>query len=164
MTDEYIVEAQRLSIAQNKTLKFIYQTWWAWWLPRIVIFVLMIVLYLYNLESTAALFGVFLFFSFAGEWFGRRNLAKARKKVRTKGTAVIVSMSDQGVDIEGANGNSHLKWSAMLQPVIYPDGALIKFSRLSMLWLPDLALIDGSPTDVRNLLAENVTDSPHINR
>ncbi|HVB56545.1 MAG TPA: hypothetical protein VNE63_08960, partial [Candidatus Acidoferrales bacterium] len=54
MTDEYIAEAQRLSIAQNKTLKFIYQTWWAWWLPRIVIFVLMIVLYLYNLESTAA--------------------------------------------------------------------------------------------------------------
>src|SRR5260221_13997594 len=42
MTDEYIVEAQRLSIAQNKTLKFFYQTWWAWWLPRAVIVGLMI--------------------------------------------------------------------------------------------------------------------------
>jgi hypothetical protein len=34
LTDVYIAEAQRLSIAQNKTLKFMYQTWWAWWLPR----------------------------------------------------------------------------------------------------------------------------------
>jgi len=62
MTDEYIAEAQRLSIAQNKTLQFIYQTWWVWWLPRIAILVLMIVLYMNNLESIAALFGVFLLF------------------------------------------------------------------------------------------------------
>jgi hypothetical protein len=35
LTDEYIAEAQRLSIAQNKTLKFMYQTWWVWWLSRV---------------------------------------------------------------------------------------------------------------------------------
>src|ERR1700733_10187430 len=77
ISDEYIAEAQRLSIAQNKTLKFLYQTWWAWWLPRLAFVVLMIVFYLNNLESTAVLLGVCLFFLFAGEWFGQRNLAKA---------------------------------------------------------------------------------------
>jgi hypothetical protein len=35
LTDEYIAEGQRLSISQNKTLKFMYQTWWMWWLPRV---------------------------------------------------------------------------------------------------------------------------------
>jgi hypothetical protein len=35
LTDEYIAEGQRLSISQNKTLKFMYQTWWVWWLPRV---------------------------------------------------------------------------------------------------------------------------------
>jgi hypothetical protein len=28
-----------------------------------------------------------------------------------------------------------------------------------MVWLPDQALIEGSPADVRKLLAENVKDS-----
>jgi hypothetical protein len=82
ITDEYIAEAQRLSIAQSKTLKFFYQTWWAWWLPRTVIVGLMIFLYLINLGSTVVLLGVVLVFSFTGEWLGHRNLAKARKKVR----------------------------------------------------------------------------------
>jgi hypothetical protein len=164
ITDEYIAEAQRLSIAQNKTLKFFYQTWWAWWLPRTVIVGLMIFLYLINLGSTVVLLGVVLVFSFTGEWLGHRNLAKARKKVRAKGTITTVSMNEQGVDMEGANGNSHLKWSAMLQPAIYADGVLIKFSRFAMVWLPDQALIEGSPADVRSLLAENVKDSSDNNQ
>jgi hypothetical protein len=125
---------------------------------------MMIVLYLINMGSTAALLGVFLVVSFTGEWFGRWNLAKARKKVRTKGTTSMVTMNDQGIDMEGANGNSHLKWSAMLQPAIYPDGVLIKFSRFAVVWLPDQALIDGSPADVRRLLSENVKDPSHPNQ
>jgi len=164
LTDEYIAEAQGRSIAQNKTLKFFYQTWWAWWLPRIVIVAMMIVLYLINLGSTVAVLGVILVFSFTGEWFGKWNLAKARKKVRTRGTTSTVTMNHQGIDMEGANGNSHLKWSAMLQPAIYPDGVLIKFSRFAMVWLPDQALVDGSPADVRHLLTENVKDSSHPNQ
>jgi hypothetical protein len=116
-------------------------------------------LYLINLGSTVALLGVILVLSFTGEWLGRRNLAKARNRVRGKGTTTTVSMDDKEIAIENANGNSHLKWSAMLQPVIYADGVLIKFSRLAMVWLPDQALIEGSPADVRKLLAENVKDS-----
>jgi hypothetical protein len=37
LTDEYIADAQRLMIAQNKMLKFLYQTWWMWWLPCVVV-------------------------------------------------------------------------------------------------------------------------------
>ena len=162
MTDDYIKEAQRRSIAQNKTLKFFYQTWWAWWLPRIAMVVIMIVAYLLNLGSTVALFAVLFVISFTGEWLGKWNLAKVRKRVRTKGTTSTVQLNDQGVDIEGVNGNSHLKWSAMLRPAIYPDGVLIKFSRIAMVWLPDDALIDGSSEDVRRLLAKNVPDSSGI--
>jgi hypothetical protein len=87
MTDDYIANAQRMAISQNKTLKFFYQTWWAWWLPRVVIVPSMIVLYLMNLESTVALLGVILVVSFTGEWLGRRNLAKARNRVSSRPTA-----------------------------------------------------------------------------
>jgi hypothetical protein len=156
MTDEYIAKAQHRSIAQNKMLKFLYQTWWARWLPRVVIVALMMFLYMINLGSTVALLGIMLMFSFAAEWFGQWSLAKARQRVRAKGTTITFSMDDQGIDIEGAGGNSQLKWSAMLQPAIYADGVLIKFSRFAMVWLPDQALIAGSPAEVRNLLSENV--------
>jgi hypothetical protein len=44
LTDDYIADAQRLSIAQNKTLKFVYQTWWSWWLPRVGMLALIIYL------------------------------------------------------------------------------------------------------------------------
>lgn len=159
LTEEYIAEAQRFSIAQHKTLKLMYQTWWVQWLARVVMVGFIIYSILNHMYSVAALFGVFLAISFWGEWFGRRNLAKARKNVRAKGSTNVVSMNEQGVDIDGALGNSHLKWPAMLQPAIYPQGVLIRFSRLTALWLPDQALIEGSPADVRQLLAENVEKS-----
>jgi len=87
MTDDYIANAQRMAISQNKTLKFFYQTWWAWWLPRVVMVPSMIVLYLMNLGHTMALLGVLLVLSFTGEWIGRHNLAKARNRVRGKGAS-----------------------------------------------------------------------------
>ena len=157
--EEYIAEAQRLSIAQHETLKFMYQSWWVQWIARVVMVGFIIYSLLNHMYFVAAMFVAFLAISFWGEWFGRRNLAKARKNVRAKGSTSVVSMNEQGLDIDGALGNSHLKWPAMLQPVIYPQGVLIKFSRLSGLWLPDQALIEGSPADVRQLLAENVEKS-----
>jgi hypothetical protein len=162
LTDDYIANAQRVGISQNRALKFLYQTWWTWWLPRVFMVPSMIVLYLMNLGFPAALFGVMLVLSFAGEWVGRRGLARARNRIRGKGTAVSVSMDQQEIAIENENGNSHLKWSAMLQPAIYADGVLIKLSPVAMVWLPDQALIEGSPDDVRKLLAENVRDSSAV--
>ncbi|MFL6600871.1 MAG: YcxB family protein [Steroidobacteraceae bacterium] len=65
-------------------------------------------------------------------------------------------MHDEGIDTSSALGNSHLKWTIMLQPAIFQDGVLIKLSRVNMIWLPDSALVEGSAADVRQLLAANV--------
>lgn len=159
LTEEYIAEAQRLSIAQNKTLKFIYANWWVRWLSRLVMVGFIAYSLVNHNESTAAIFGAFLAISIWAEWFGRRSLAKARRNVRAKGSTSVVSMDGDGVDIDGALGNSHLKWAAMFQPVVYPEGVSIRFSRVSALWLPDHALTEGSPADVRQLLAQNVDNS-----
>jgi hypothetical protein len=155
--DDYITHAQRLTIAQNKTLRLLYQTWWVHWLPRIVFALGAIVFaFIENFRYMALLFGLFLILSFAGEMFTRRNLAKARGRLRSKGSTSIFTMDDQGLDASGFYGTSHLKWEAMLQPTVYPDGVLIKLSRVSMIWLPDSALIEGTQADVRQLLAANI--------
>jgi hypothetical protein len=159
LTEEYIAEAQRLSIAQNKTLKLMYQTRWLHWVARVLMVGFIIYSILNHMDSAAILFGVFLVISLFGEWFGRRSLAKAREGVRAKGSTTMVSINEQGVDIDGALGNSHLKWPAILQPAIYPQGVLIRLSRLSALWLPDQSLIEGSSADVRQLLAEHIDKS-----
>ena len=160
LNDEYIAEAQHLAIAQNKTLKFMYQTWWVWWLSRVVMIGFIIFCVVSHFDwSLTAWFGGFLVFSFVGEWAGKRSLANARKKTRFKGSTSTISMDESGVDVVGEAGNSHAKWAGILPPAVHPNGVLVKFSRFAMIWLPDRALVAGSPDDVRKLLAENVKDS-----
>ena len=157
LTDEYIAEAQRLAIAQNTVLRLMHQTWWCFWVQRLI-FLGAAILFWSLGDSNFFLFFFALMFglSFLSPFLSRRNLAKARRKFRAKGTTTTVSMDAAGIDMQGALGNSNLKWVAMLKPAIYSNGVLIKFSRLSMVWLPDQSLSEGSPADVRQLLAENV--------
>ena len=159
LTDDYIAEAQRMAIAQNTLLRLLYQTWWARWVPRALIATFALYCFLNHLESSAALMAGFLALSFVGEIIGRVSLARARKRTRFKGSTSTFCMSDAGVDVLGANGHSHLKWPVMLKPAIYSNGVLVKLSRISMVWLPDQSLIEGSPADVRQLLADNVKDA-----
>lgn len=154
-TDEYAAEAQRLAIAQNRVLKLMYQTWWTWWLPRVgmVGFIIFCVANHFDWSLTAW-FGGFLVLSIVGEWFGKRSLAKARNNRRFKGSTTTVSMDENGVDMTGEMGNSHSKWPGLLKSVSRPDGVLIQFSRLTWIWLPDSALVEGSAAEVRQLLAD----------
>lgn len=159
LTDEYIAEAQRIAIAQNTALRLMYQTWWFLWIPRFIMLGAAIVFWLLIKSYLFALFfALMVGLSFLGQLLLRRNLTKARRQFRAKGTTTTVSMDANGIDTLGAFGHSHLKWVAVLKPAIYSNGVLIKLSRLSMLWLPDQYLLEGTPADVRQLLADNVKD------
>lgn len=157
VNDEYISVSQRLLIAQNRGWRLIFQAWWVRWLPRVVLLAFVVTSFFVQiLRPAAVLCGVLLALSFGGEAFKRRSLAKARERVREKGSTISVTMDDQAIETSTAFGASRLNWKIMLEPVIYPDGVLIKLSRVSMFWLPDAALVEGSPADVRELLATNV--------
>jgi hypothetical protein len=160
LTDEYIADAQRLSIAQNKALRLMYQMWWTWWIPRVALAGFMIYGFINHFGwSFSAECGGFLVFSFVGEWLARRSLAKARKKVRFKGSTMTISMDDVGVEVVGESGNSHAKWSGILSREVYPNGVIVRFSPRATVWLPDEALTAGSADEVRRLLAENIRHS-----
>jgi hypothetical protein len=134
--------------------------WWFVWIPRFIFLGSAIVFWLLNYPYFIALFFAFMVgLSFLGQSLLRRNLTKVRRQFRTKGTTITVSMDANGIDTLGAFGNSHLKWVAVLKPAIYSNGVLVKLSRLSMLWLPDHCLCEGTPAQVRQLLADNVKDS-----
>ncbi len=156
LTDEYIEEAQRLTIAQNRTLRFMYQTWWVWWLPRVATAGFIVFLLIAGLALDAMVLGAFLLLTFFGEFYLRRTLAKARNRTRAKGSTTTVTIDENGIDVVGALGSSHLKWAALLSPALTPDGVLLRASRLGGTWLPDKALVEGSATDVRRLLAANL--------
>lgn len=160
LTEEYIAEVQRLTVAQNTALRLMYQSWWFLWIPRLVLSATGLVYYfLFDDWVFPALFcGGLITLSFFGWYVFQRKLAKARKKSPVKDTTSTVSMDANGIDAVGAFGNSHTNWIAVQKPVIYPNGVLIRFSRLSMLWLPDQSLIEGIPAEVRQLLADNVKE------
>jgi hypothetical protein len=70
-TDEYIAEAQRLAISQNRTLRFMYETRWAWWLPRVGMVGFIVYFLVSGFEgSLTAMFGAFLVLSFLGSGSG----------------------------------------------------------------------------------------------
>jgi hypothetical protein len=156
LSDEYIAESQRVQIAQNRTLRFFYQTWWVWWIPRIILVGIIAFCLAIQLRWDAGLIGGFLLFTFVGEHFGKRSLAKARSRMRAKGTTTTVSMDENGIDIASALGNSHLKWEALQLPVVKADGVLLKVTSAGGLWLPDRALVEGTPNDVRHLMSVKV--------
>jgi hypothetical protein len=159
MTDEYIAEAQRLSIEQNKALRFMYQTWWVWWVPRLGMIGFIVYFVVEGFDwILKAEFGAFLALSVFGEWWGRRRLAAARIKMRSD-DPITVSMDKNGFDIVGVNSTSHSNWIAMPVPLIRANGVFLKLSRLSGIWLPDNVLSEGTPEDVRALLAENISDA-----
>jgi hypothetical protein len=140
-------------------LRLMYQTWWFLWIPRIILLGAAIVFWLLiKSYFVAVFFALMVGLSFLGQFLLRRSLTKARRQFRAKGTTTTVSMDTSGINTLGAFGNSHLKWEAVLKPAIYSNGVLIKLSRLSMLWLPDQYLLEGTPADVRQLLADNVKD------
>ena len=154
----------RVSIAQSKRLKFLYQSGWAWWPPRVAMAGFIIYLVLYGFDwSIPATCALFFPISFLGEGLGRWRLAKIRKRLRSD-DAITVSLDENGVDVVSTNSHSHSTWAAWAVPVVYPNGVLMKMSRLSGIWLPDNALIEGSPEDVRKLLSENVRESAPQNK
>ena len=137
-----------------------HQTWWLLWLARLILLAAGSVDYFVSSDWVfPALFcGGIVAMSFIGQYMFRRNLAKSRRQFRAKNTTTTVSIDANGIALAGANGSSQLKWSAVLKPVIYPNGVLIKFSRFSMLWLPDQSLTQGTPAEVRQLLTDNVKE------
>ena len=92
---------------------------------------------------------VFLLFTFLGEFLSRRTLARARNRSKSKGSTTTVSMDENGVDIEGALGKSHLKWAALLPPAITPNGVLLRFSRPSGVWGALTPLFHSKPIGIR---------------
>lgn len=154
LTDAYVAEAQRIIIAENRILRLVHQTWWVRWSFRIMMvggagFCLYI-----GVRSVGALCAALLVLGFVTEYTDRRSNARARRLGPAKGTTTTVSMDESGIGIVGALLTSHLKWEALrYRPAVRPDGVLLKLAKTSGVWLPDRALTEGTPSDVRQLLA-----------
>ncbi|MFP5229563.1 MAG: YcxB family protein [Acidobacteriota bacterium] len=153
--DAYIAEAQRVMLAQNRSFRLMYQTWWVWWIPRFVVLAVIGWLIVAGVKVGLSVYGYFIGFLFLhpfGEYWAHRSLARARARNRNRGSTTTVTMSDEGIDIVGALGSSKLKWKAPRSISVKPDGILLMHSNLTGLWLPGAALVEGTPDDVRQLL------------
>ena len=160
LTEEYLEEVQRIAIAQNAMLRFLYQSPWAWWPARVGLVAFMIFLMVNHVLSfeLAVLFGSVLVATFIGEFLGRRNLARARQRNPLKGSQISFSMNEQGLDTVGPNSNAHVEWPGFSRVIIYANGVLLKMQSRALIWLPDQSLTAGTPADVRQLLANHIKD------
>jgi hypothetical protein len=159
-TEEYLKEAQRLALSQNAVLRFIFLSRWTMWPPAILIGGFMIFLFEHNQLSfpSGVFFGAMLVCCFVGPLLNGRNLAKTRRRHFMKSSVVTYRLDEQGMDQISPVSNSHLQWPAFSRVILYPQGVLLKMQSNAYMWLPDKSLTEGSPEDVRRLLADHVKD------
>jgi YcxB-like protein len=156
--DDYLKEAQRLSISQITGLRLIYQTPWIWWGGR-AIFVAAII-FMIDIDDApgAILFALFLLLSFVAPRRQEKSLSKARERSPVKGALVEFSLDEQGFDSVAPNRDAHVKWPGVLRAILYPHGVLLELSPRNYSWLPDKSLTEGSPADVRQLLTDRLEE------
>jgi hypothetical protein len=63
------------------------------------------------------------------------------------GAEMTVTMSERGLSASGPHAQSNWDWAAYPDAVRYPDGILL-MRRGVIRWLPDSALVVGTPEDV----------------
>jgi len=160
VTEEYLKEAQRLVLSQNKTLRMIYLNRGLWWLSLVVL--VGCVIFLASMDALdwflGLFFGAVITLSILGQILMPRSLAKSRNRNPMKGSLVTYSMGELGVDSVTPVSNAHLQWAAFSSVIIYADGVLLKMQMRAYMWLPDVSLTEGSPQETRQLVANHVKD------
>jgi hypothetical protein len=108
--DTSIAAAQRAMIARDWFFRVIYLSWWAWWIPRVLLVAFIGWLIVAGVKVGSTVYGYligFLFLHAFGEYWAHRSLARARVWNRNRGSTTTVNMSDEGIEIVGALGSSH---------------------------------------------------------
>lgn len=161
--DAYIAASQRMLIGtRNWSTRVLYR-WWGWWIPRIVIVGFIVWLIATGVKVAPISYAYFvgaLLLNVFGELWIYRSLVRARAAHRNRGSTTIVTMSENGIDTSHPLGNSHLNWRAARSATVKADGVLLMLSSLAGLWLPDTALAEGGPDEVRRLVAASVSTMP----
>jgi hypothetical protein len=154
--DTYIATSQRMLIETRSWSTRVLYRWWGWWIPRIVIVGILGWLIATGVKLDSMSYAYFvgaLILNFFGELWIHRSLVRARGRHRNRGSTTTVTMSEDGIDTIHALGDSHLKWKAPRSIRVKQDGILLMVSSLAGLWLPDAALTEGTPAEVRQLVA-----------
>lgn len=101
--DEYLMEAQRLSISQNTALRLIYQTPWVWWGCRAVFVAGIIFAIAIDYATGAIVLAFFLLYSFVAPRSQEKSLSKARERSPLNGAAVEFTVDEQGFNSVAPN-------------------------------------------------------------
>lgn len=88
-----------------------------------------------------------------GQWTRLSALSKSRAAVK-RALPAAVELREDGIRTERPRGSAQLRWSGFPRAAFYPDGVLLIAGPVGAgLWLPDAALAEGTPEDVRALTA-----------
>lgn len=154
--DAYIAASQRMLIeTRNWSTRILYK-WWGWWIPRVLIAAYIVWLIASGAKVDSMSYAYFvgaLLLNVFGELWIYRSLVRARSRHRNRGSTTTVTLSEGGIDTVHPLGKSHLNWKATHSTKVEADGVLLMLSSHAGLWLPDAALAEGTPDQVRQLVA-----------
>jgi len=153
--DDYLKEAQRISISQVAALRLIYQTPLIWWSCRAILVAAIIFMIEIDYARGAILPALFVLWSSIAPRTQEKSLSKARERSPVKGALVVFSLNEEGFESAAPNRTSQVKWAGVSRAILYPHGVLLELSPRNHSWLPDKSLTEGSPADLRQWLTDH---------
>jgi hypothetical protein len=102
-------------------------------------------------QGVASFFIITFLVMAAGGWATKQGLMMKFKRKAGFGSEVSVSLTHAGLDIKTGVSSVRADWAAYPNAIRFRDGILLKNQR-SIRWLPDAAILIGSPSDSTNLV------------
>ncbi|MEM9194516.1 MAG: YcxB family protein, partial [Myxococcota bacterium] len=85
-----------------------------------------------------------------------QRMARRAKKGPFFGRVLQVHLTDEGYSMKADISDTLATWDSVTRAVRFEDGHLLYVGPDAAIWLPQGALTEGSPTEVRALLMEKI--------
>jgi hypothetical protein len=153
VTEHYVMRAQQATLDRDAGSQLrARRKQWLRWAVRLGLAVLLVFMIRLHDWSGVALVALGLAGSFAAPLLAQRSLRKARQHAAQSPGELMISVDEQGIDAANSGARDRLPWSAFAGASVHPDGVLLNLQSRKWFWLPDAALTDGTPAQVRDLL------------
>ena len=124
----------------------------------IILGILVILLLLQKQWGHGAFYLAVIVFTYGYLWSNAWRLKRWLRKSPHLNDSLVITLTSDGVRIVGSKIDSTLKWSAFTQARVFCDGVLLYQGPGVFNWLPEVALSDGTLTEVESLIQANVED------
>jgi YcxB-like protein len=129
---------------------------WLRWGTRLALTALLLYLGALRDWTGVVLVGLGLLGSFGAEILQRRSAQRSRERAVRCAGELLIDIDDAGLTAADGHSRDTLPWTEFADAAEHPDGVMLTLNSRGGYWLPDSALTEGTPAQIRNLIGQHL--------